>query len=153
MKPRLLLGCLALLGLTAFAPAPFPRPRRSQTDVSVERIQGTWTILKLEMTDGKGGMTAQGDYLKEVRVEKGRWSFIYRNPASAPVVYQLAIDTSRTPAALDLTRPGQARPYGTGIILRQGNLMRVLYSFGSQRLSSFDRPPAGYWHLTLQQGR
>src|SRR4051794_33679219 len=105
MKTRLLLGCLVLLGATAFAPAPFPRrPGRARDTVAVDQIQGTWIILKLEMTDDRGGRADQGNYLSEVRIENNRWSFIYRNSRSQPVVYELAIRASNTPAQIDLTR-------------------------------------------------
>ncbi len=152
MNARLLL-CLALLGVVAFAPAPFPRTGRRGSDVAIEQIQGTWTILKLEMTDGKGGLTDQGNYLKEVRIDRDRWSFFYRDSNNKPVIYRLGIDTSQAPAALDLTRPGAPKPYGTGIISRRGNSMRVLYSFGMKRPTSFDKQPSGYWQLTLQFAR
>jgi uncharacterized protein (TIGR03067 family) len=155
MKARLLLGCLALLGVTAFAPAPFPRPGRvgKNHPLSLGQVQGTWTILKLEITEANGGMRDQGNYLAEVRIDKDRWSFFYRDPNSQPVVYLLSIDPGKNPALLDLTTPGQAKPYGTGIVSRQGNVMRVLYSFGKDRPASFERRPPGYWHLTLQFNR
>jgi uncharacterized protein (TIGR03067 family) len=148
----LLLVCLGLFA-AAFAPAPFPRPRRTGPDTTVERIQGTWTILKLSTTDGKGGLRDSGNYLKEVRIDRGQWRFVYTNPASAPVVYSIRVDASKSPAPLDLTRPGEATPYGTGIVVREGQRMRVLYSFGRERPTNFAMPPAGYWHLTLQFAR
>src|SRR5205809_956375 len=114
MKARLLFGCLILLGVTAFAPAPFPRSGRARlAAVAVEQIQGIWTILKLEMTDDKGGMTDQGNYLAEIQIVNQRWNFVYRNPNNQPVGYLLAIDATRTPAAIDLTLQGQGKAYGT----------------------------------------
>lgn len=152
MRVRLLLACLVLFGL-AFAPAPFPRPGRARNaEVAISRIQGTWTILKLEMANDKGGMTDQGNYLSEIRIENNRWSFLYRN-GNRPVVYLLTIDPSQTPAPIDLTILGQGKPYGTGIITRQGDSMRMLYSFGKERPRSFAKPPGGYWQLTLQRKR
>jgi uncharacterized protein (TIGR03067 family) len=154
MKARLLLVCVVLFGLTAFAPAPFPRPRRaSQDPVAVARIQGSWTILKLEMTNDKGGKADQGNYLSEIRIENNRWHFVYRNPGTKPVTYVLAIDANATPASIDLTREGESKPYGIGIIVRKGDSIRMLYSFGKQRPTSFDNPPGGYWLLTLERKR
>src|SRR5262245_53928231 len=103
----------ALLSL-AFAPAPLPRPERrggGEDGVSAARLQGTWAITKLESTT-KTGLVNMGDYLKEVRIESDRWSFIYRQAGNPPVVYSLAVDGGRRPATFDLLVAGQGRPYG-----------------------------------------
>jgi uncharacterized protein (TIGR03067 family) len=154
MKARLLFACLVLLGASAFAPAPFPRTQRPSKDtVAVAQIQGTWTILKLHLTDDKGGLIDQGDYLSEIVVANNRWNFHYRQGRNAPTTYQLTIDAGKTPATIDLTQIGQTTPYGTGIIRRKGDSMWMLYSFGKQRPTSFENRPNGYWHLTLQRKR
>ena len=148
---RLLLACLALVGATAFAPAPFPRSRKAALEgVTVERIQGDWTILQLHMTEANGGKRDQGKSLSRIRIEKDRWTFCNSDPARPSIGYLLSIDPKRTPVAIDLSVLGQSKPYGTGIIRRKGNLMHVLYSFGKERPTGFENPPAGYWHLTLQ---
>jgi uncharacterized protein (TIGR03067 family) len=152
MRARLLLGCLVLLAVTAFAPAPFPKPQRPGSDgVGVAQVQGKWVVLGLQSTDGKGGLNPPGSLLREVHIDNHRWSFHYRNPRTAPTHYRLAIDTTKAPAHIDFYHEGQATPYGTGIVARRGNTLRVLYQWGSPRATSFDRAPAGYWHITLEK--
>jgi hypothetical protein len=50
MRCRLLLAVVVLLGLTAFAPAPFPKADKKKDRKSLE---GTWTVADREY--GSGG--------------------------------------------------------------------------------------------------
>lgn len=150
---RLSLAVLILLGATAFAPAPFPRSSRKgtvETGVAVTQISGVWKIIKLESST-KDGLTTVNTQLHEVRIENNRWSFVYREARRAPVVYDLSTDPSQKPAPINFMRIGQTQPYGQGLVVRQGNVMKVLYSFGASRPARLVPPPPGYVLLTLHR--
>src|SRR3954454_9707522 len=79
MTTRLPLAALALLALTAFAPAPFSRPEseRKAHPLSLQQLQGTWTVVKLETTPTSRPHVNGGTNIKEVHVAGRRWSFVY----------------------------------------------------------------------------
>lgn len=152
-----LLAVIVAATLTAFAPAPLPRRERAVAldGLAIPGLVGTWDVVKLQTTAGNGSLSDAGTYLKEVRIEPARWTFVYREANRAVVPYALTIHHNLTPAPINFysgtTVSGQ--PYGTGIIRRQGNKLTVIYSWGSARPTSFENPPSGYWVLTLQRVR
>jgi uncharacterized protein (TIGR03067 family) len=153
---RWTLVCLAtILFSLAFAPAPFPRPTRrggNESKVSLARLQGTWTIVQIEHI-GKTPQVQERHGLETVRIERDRWSFVYRDASKPPVVYTLAVDGSKKPAILNLMVVGQVQPYGKGLLLRRGNELKALYSFTKVRPSRFEPLPSGYVLMTLRRRR
>jgi len=79
MKTRLGIALLVLLGLTAFAPAPFPRTQRrgERDEITLKTFQGRWRVAKVELTTDGGtlvpylAMTAT-----HVRITHDRWTFM-----------------------------------------------------------------------------
>jgi uncharacterized protein (TIGR03067 family) len=142
--------------LTAFAPAPLPkRDRGEKADgVALTQIQGLWIVEKLELTRREGQLAADGNYPTKVRIEGDQWSFFNRNDRK-PSDYTVTIDSNTNPPQLDIykSREQAGSPDGTGILWRQGNQMKLMYSWGKTRPTSWENPPAGYWLLTLKRAR
>jgi hypothetical protein len=113
---------LALLSL-AFAPAPFPkRQARAKNSLEVSQLVGTWRV------------TGTNHGLSQIIITPTQWTF--DNPRR--VVYDLRIHHDRTPAEFDLMRVGQTQPYGRGLIRREGETIRVVYSWSGNRPANFD---------------
>src|SRR5262245_66566025 len=100
MAVRAVLVVLLAAGVAASAPVPRPRPDRMSEALAVKNLQGTWTILRYE----HGGSPIGAAGLK-VRISNETWAFYREGAAAAPSSsYNLAIDTSKKPAWLDLTQ-------------------------------------------------
>jgi uncharacterized protein (TIGR03067 family) len=157
MTPRLALAALVMFGLTAFAPAPFPRAERGRKSdgLSLEQMQGTWAVLKLQSTHGNRPPTDSGTYLKEVQVSGDRWSFVYREGRNGSVNYNIRIDHTLQPPQLDFYTVATkgSDPYGRGILKRDGGTVQLLYTWSGSRAASFANPPDGHWLITLQRTR
>ena len=147
MTTRLAFAVPVLLGLTAFARRRSPTQRDRKLDgVSLEAMQGTWTVNKLQTTRSRGPPTDSGSYLKEVHIAGDRWSFVYREGRSNSAVnYTIRIDHKVKPPQLNFysggTKDGQ--PYGVGILKREGNVVQLMYTWGGSRATSFEQPPEG----------
>jgi uncharacterized protein (TIGR03067 family) len=154
---RVTVALLAVLALTAFAPAPFPRAKRSdEPNVTLDRFQGKWRMVKLEGV-GQGGTYSPIDWqIKAIRVEGAQWTFLEEGDHEN-AKYVLVIDPSKRPAHIDFysgtTRASTAAPYMLGLIRRNGNVVKILYftTTAAKRAQSFERPPVGWWLLTLQK--
>jgi hypothetical protein len=75
----LIIALVVLSGLTAFAPAPFPRMRReSNTAVSLTLLQGKWKPISVERFGlrGEKHKAWKGEY---VRVEGNVWLSLKTN--------------------------------------------------------------------------
>lgn len=157
MTTRLLLALLAPFALTAFAPAPFLRPQRERLEhpLSLRQLQGTWAVVRLESTRGKGPHLDGGTSIKEVQVTGKRWSFVYKDDARDTVTYEVRVDLQSKPPRLDLhylDAEGQT-PYGTGILKREGDRVVLMYNWNNSRDGDFESPPNGHWLLTLARAR
>jgi len=96
-----------------------------------------------------------------VRVKDDRWTFLRNETVSNG--YAITIDNAKQPAALDflpdgggkgLGKVGGGGGTGKGIIRKKGDVVEVVYLFGgAPRPASFERPPAGYYLLTLKRQR
>ena len=157
MTTRLALAALVLFGLTAFAPSPFPKTQRGRklSGLSLEAMQGTWTVKTLQTTHANGQPTDSGSYLKEVQIDGDRWSFVYREGRNAAVHYNIRIDNKVKPPQLNFYSAGTkgGQPYGTGILKRDNNTVQLMYTWSGSRATSFEQPPEGHWLITLQRTR
>jgi uncharacterized protein (TIGR03067 family) len=146
-RALLLAAALAAASLMAFAPAPLPRRggRSDKDSVSLTALIGTWRATSLKQT-GQAQVQAGRGGIDSVQITATQWIF---NPGRGPTTYDLRIDHTRKPAEVDMMYAGQKDPYGRGIIRREGNTLRIVYNWGTQRPTGFDNQPGGYWDLTL----
>jgi len=159
MTTRLPLAALALLALTAFAPAPFSRPERDRKahPLSLQQLQGVWYVVKLETTRSTGTHVNGGTNIKEVHVAGRRWSFVYTPGGGGDAVtYNITVDHQTKPPRLDFhyldATQGQA-PYGTGILKREGDRVLLMYNWKNAHDGNFETPPDGHWLITLARAR
>jgi uncharacterized protein (TIGR03067 family) len=147
MYARLCLAAAVLIAAAAFAPAPLPkRERGGRQALTLERIQGSWIVEKVERSSNKGYQRT-GDPLTEVRIEGARWTFV--NGGSPSTSLPLSVDGNKAPAWFDL---GDVKsPQTSGIISLRGGELKVLYQWGRPRPGSFETPPEGYWCITFRR--
>jgi len=156
MTNRALVGVLVLFGLTAFAPAPFPRTgrdRRSES-LSLEQMQGTWHVTKMQTTRRDGRHNESPTALKEIVISGSTWSFVYSRGRNE-VRYTIRIDPNVRPPQLDFYHlcNKDTGPYGRGILKRDGNSVQLMYNWSGDRAISFEQPPDGHWLITMQRAR
>lgn len=156
MELRLAVVVLALCGLTAFAPAPFPRKARPKphSDVSLHALQGLWRVRSLVATRTNGEHRPEPFAFTHIRFKEDRWAFVPDN-YSGSTLY-VSIDDSKKSAPLTfyaLNDPGKKKVYGVGLVRRVGSKLQVLYYWGNEndRPRGFDPPPDAYWLLTLEK--
>jgi hypothetical protein len=155
MKLRLGLSLLALLGLSAFAPAPFPRSSRrgDQAELTLTAFQGRWRVTKWQ------GSRASGQHhlylaqsITHVRVKGGRWEFL---GSSDDVVsdYAISVLPQGTISHLDFHADDvHGTRVGSGLIRRQGAGIQVIYRWGADKeRPAFEPPAEGGWILTMQR--
>jgi uncharacterized protein (TIGR03067 family) len=160
MTRRLLIAVVALAGLTAFAPAPFPRPKRergSGDDISMQTVQGTWRVVSMQRTSRDGKHSPHKWAITHIRIRDGKWTFMENHTENTS--YRLKVDGTKKPGQLDFywTGPGNnnniMQPAMVGVIRRKGNKVEILYLPGNhQKPTTFDPPPEGWWLLALQKG-
>jgi uncharacterized protein (TIGR03067 family) len=157
---RSVLALIALFALTAFAPAPFPKPQRERNEIDMKSFQGTWDVVSMEIVRQGGrrqrlrdwGVDAKGT--NGVRIEGDCWTFL--PPTDDRSDFRISIDSSTKPALIDgFPLPGDDRAGITGLIRREGNKVTVLYyaTHPDQRPKTFDNPPIGWAILTLKRQR
>src|SRR5262245_5746299 len=100
MTRRIVLALFALHALTAFAPAPFPRPsrRESSNALTEQWLQGEWQKVSKEITTGNGQNKPYNWPVDTIRVEGGRWTFHGGGAERARVT--TVLDRTQTPARL-----------------------------------------------------
>jgi uncharacterized protein (TIGR03067 family) len=158
MQGRALIIALATLGLTAFAPAPFPRAdRRDDT----KKLVGTWTVTRYERAGTPVGV---GPLLK-VRIEGNKWSFLRINAAGAApaTAYSIVLDSRKNPRCIDLTMIVEGRmPPGNGKLMGiyrfdQGDRNKVQVVFNTfnvtERPSGFDGVDKKAYLIDLQRDK
>jgi uncharacterized protein (TIGR03067 family) len=143
---RISFALLAVMALTAFAPAPLPRrDARIRDSLSVKDLLGVWRATELYNTPNKALLDPAANGVGHVTISDAKWVFGRQNGTT----YDLKIDPSKNPAEIDFMYVGQQDPYGRGIIRRQGNTIRVIYNWGNQRPTAFENQQGSYWDLTL----
>ena len=148
---RFLVGVAALVGLTAFAPAPFPRPWRGEsTETTLQTLQGTWCVTAF-LISRAGDPVTYSSSTTHVRVRGDEWAFV----GGGEVRYAIAVNGARRPATIDFYNGpvSDKEPIqGRGIIRRKGDALEVVYQWRSEsRATSFERPPHGQYLLKLRR--
>src|SRR4051812_45012340 len=99
MRARLFVALVVLSASFAFAPAPFPRPKRGgQADLTLAQFQGMWKAERFEATTQTGRTSYTGWENTQVRVEGDRWTFFEGGQLNA--AYRITIAGNR-PSAIE----------------------------------------------------
>src|SRR5262249_3353813 len=116
---------MVVVGLTAFAPAPFPRPRRAAApEITVAALQGRWRLVAVSgATEGK--FVPIGTGVTGVRITETDWAFLRGDVPSR--VVRLAIDPRTNPAQLTFYNLEGGGVVGVGLIRRHEAGVQVLY--------------------------
>jgi uncharacterized protein (TIGR03067 family) len=158
-KRALIVAMVAVFGLTAFAPAPFPKPNRKD---DVKGLAGTWTVTRYER-GGTAVARAAGSALK-VRIEGNKWSFLRVNATGRmpTVSYTITLDPKKAPRCIDLTKAaplaGAISNTLLGIYRFEGNdrnkVQVVFNTFGvTTRPASFDGADRQAYVMVLQRDK
>src|SRR5882724_11703030 len=99
MKTRLLVVLLSLGGLTAFAPAPFPKPgpRTPSDAVTLTTLQGDWKAISFDQI-GPNGQLSNVLWFQGVRVQKDRWHYLVSGQERQS--FRIVVNGSRRPSAI-----------------------------------------------------
>jgi uncharacterized protein (TIGR03067 family) len=131
MRVRIVLAFVAVLALTAFAPAPFKKPKPSATS-GLEAMQGEWEVVGIKRSTG-GASKAPGKMI--ARIEGTKWSFQIsadrlgkggRTPRTG-MEYTIVVGTDRGLNTLDLKRAGVDTPHVLGIYKIEGDQLLFTY--------------------------
>jgi uncharacterized protein (TIGR03067 family) len=151
MKLRLGLALLVLLGLTAFAPAPFPKSgRRGQSDeITLQSFQGSWRVTNMQSSRGNGQHTPYNWNVTHIRVTNNRWEFVSGNAGGNFLT--LSIDPARKPAHLNFYNgPTDKNVHGVGLIRRHEGKVQVIYTWGNETVRpTFEPPVERGWIITM----
>src|SRR4051794_2547826 len=110
LLPPALLALLTAIA-SAFAPVPvYKEPPKPAAGSIVAAMQGTWAEPLL--------VEAKGKYAGRVRIEGKTWTTVFATPKgpNREMPYELLLDTSRDPVALDVRRNPSTRTYLKGIV-------------------------------------
>jgi len=170
MRNRLIaLAVLAVIGLTAFAPAPLIRNERKRDrdgDV-IDALQGTWSVTE-KVRMGPNGTLMKYSTAQKVCVEGEAWRFTSaaalkgKGVAKGAVSYKIVADPKRRPAEFRVKRAiggGDATTdYMVGIVRVTGSTAKMLYRLGTGGPGSkdemprdFDTIPEGWYSMTLSR--
>src|SRR4051794_29228181 len=119
MRTRLIaLAVVALVAVTAFAPAPFTKTDRKHGrggDV-LAALQGTWTITEKTRMGPNGALSKYSTTTQKVQIEDGLWRFVSANEGKlkakaggkggfgARASYKIVLDHHRRPVEFRLKR-------------------------------------------------
>jgi uncharacterized protein (TIGR03067 family) len=153
MRARLLIALVALLGLTAFAPAPFLK--RKEKLAPAARLEGLWEVV----SRNGGRPLPKGTMTYNVRIEPGRWLFerdagVAKGGAGRVTAYFLKVDANASPPTFDLRRKeNDPTPYGRGIYELKGDELRIAYSWSGTRPDNLTTRKAREWLMTLRRAK
>jgi uncharacterized protein (TIGR03067 family) len=152
---RIAVALVALVGLTAFAPAPRPREDRNQ-GLRLADIQGTWEVTSYGfIRPGKGHEPAA--WIKAIRFKGDQLTFVTLD-GNDRLSYRITIDPRQKPAALDLYWAGDPPGLGPamhGVIRQQDGQIEFLYSgppSAVARPTDFERPGVVCARVVLRRG-
>jgi uncharacterized protein (TIGR03067 family) len=156
MKARLGFA-LVVAGLTAFAPAPFPKTERrvQEPEISLKSFQGTWRIVAMHESRANGQHAPIKITVSHVRIKGDRWTFLPDTYGGANL--DVSIDHKKSPAQLNFysVSDPKKKVYGVGLLRRQGPNVQLLYTWGGEnaRPAAFEPSPDYYWILTLERDK
>jgi len=178
MRIRLIaLAVVAVIAVTAFAPAPFTKTdrKRGRGGDVLAALQGTWAITEKTRMGPNGALTKYSTTTQKVQIEDGVWRYVSANEGKIKVKggagkggafarpsYKMVLDHKRLPVEFRLKRTTSSAEtdYMVGIIHVNGNTARVLYRLGSgfgrqqeAMPTSFDNVPEGWYSMTLSRDR
>jgi len=146
--PTLSAVLLAVLSLTAFAPAPLPRRTAPIKDaVDHKSLIGTWRATKLGQTGSTEERDPASNGVAQVTITETQW--VFNRNQNNTATYDLRIEHLKRPAEIDFMHAGQKDPYGRGVIKREGNTLRIIYTGSTTRPTGFENQSSGFWDLTL----
>jgi uncharacterized protein (TIGR03067 family) len=150
---RVVLALLAVLGVTAFAPAPFPRTERRSAEARLDlnAIQGVWAAVSIDvMQNGKLRRISWG--VRRIYVRKGVWGFDQDGSG-----FYVTLNASRRPVTIDFrSAPGEKGQTAiSGVLRLQGDTLQVLYVFTQPdtRPTQFEHVRDGDRLMTLRLER
>src|ERR1700722_14820874 len=117
MRMRLVVALVAAIALPAFAPAPFPKPKKDDQ----KSLAGTWSVVRYE----RAGNPVRAAGSLKVQIEGDKWMFLNVNAGGAKpsTTYTITLDSKKDPASIDLTM-SDARVKMAG-----GNKLMGIYRF------------------------
>jgi uncharacterized protein (TIGR03067 family) len=150
---RVVVSLVAVLGVTAFAPAPFPKTERRNAEppLGLNAIQGVWAAVSIdEMQNGKLQRISWG--VRRIYVRKDVWGFDQDGSG-----YYVTLNSSRRPVTIDFrSSPGEnGQTAISGVLRLQGDTLQMLYVFTQPdtRPTQFDRLRNGDRLMTLRLER
>jgi uncharacterized protein (TIGR03067 family) len=150
---RWLLALTAILGLTAFAPAPFEKPDKKAT--SPRELQGTWSVVSVDR--GGGVKTLPRNARAKVRIDKDTWTFLTTiRDRARETRYFLVLDPKKNPKQFDLKRQADGPVTLRGIYHLEGDTLKVVYANplrDTARPASFSSLQADQYLLTLKRDK
>src|SRR5262249_35139971 len=154
MRIRLAVVLAALLGATAFAPAPLPRRTRETNEaVTLQRMDGIWEVVSMWRYGPNGQVASHVTAWKTVRIRDGRWNYCREVNGGLPSsTWQLVIREAR-PARLDFCYRG-GDVLMAGVVRFRGGTLEVLYSASTASLNrplSFESPPENHYLVRLKK--
>jgi uncharacterized protein (TIGR03067 family) len=149
MRVRVVVALIALVGLTAFTPAPFPRKdQRAREVLDLKGLQGYWRVEKAERTTN-GTYTVVPDPVTHILIENDVWVFMHGR-GNRSNEYRILVDPTRKPVWFTFRNKTQNTGGTDGLMIRlPDGRVKILYQWGGGRPASFEKPPANYWALTL----
>jgi uncharacterized protein (TIGR03067 family) len=96
MRTRLFVALVAVIALPAFAPAPFPRPKKND----LKYLSGSWSLVRYE----RGGKAVGTASSLKVRIEGDKWMFSIVTPTGTrpSTTYTITIDPKKEPRWMDM---------------------------------------------------
>jgi uncharacterized protein (TIGR03067 family) len=161
---RVVAALIALLALTAFAPAPFPKAARrggGGDQISLQHFQGKWELVRIEWIapNGKRSEFKIDSVTVAFRVKGDQWSYLDKGDV-VKLTYTITVQEGRGATAIDWLSTGEQGeklpPFMLGLIKRDGDTVQILGQMGAsvdQRPKRWDDPPVGWWLMTLQRSR
>jgi hypothetical protein len=164
MRFRLLVALFAVLGATAFAPAPFVKPDRNRDREEgdpLPRLQGTWSMTSKERMGPNGTVSKYSTTSQKLAIQDDSWSFVYvaKGGPKLPArpMYKLEIEPGGRPARFRVRRTTTDRDYMVGILTVEGDKAKMLYRLVTTRPQddatpdNFDTIPEGWYRMTLER--
>lgn len=145
MTIRWIFALVVLGGVTAFAPAPRPKPAKvSETEKLRQKMQGTWERVPPGQAAVPGRVVVRPAVSRstiQYVIKDDRWSFIRNTGGESRTTasYRMILDVSKNPPWLDLIREGTDQPFMKGILSLEGDTLKFVYVPGS---SNTPRPTA-----------
>jgi uncharacterized protein (TIGR03067 family) len=169
------LAVMALVGLTAFAPAPFIKSGRDRNPGDVlAALQGTWSITEKQRA-GPNGRLMKYSTAQKIRIEKDTWRSLSASEVNGGGVgggkakgfgrtsYKIELTSSVRPTEFRLKRTsGRVETdYMVGILQVDGDTVKLLYRLGSAAAfggqvedanpRGFDPVPEGWYLMTIKR--